>query len=93
MYVYEPAILKQGHTGHVILIVAQATVGVVILAAVLQRYFFGRLQPWQAVMLFAAALLLIYPDWRLTLAGLASTVVVLARQATRPAVPVLSAGK
>ncbi|MSU89118.1 TRAP transporter fused permease subunit [Rhodobacteraceae bacterium 2CG4] len=93
MFVYEPAILMQGDTVRVIVVVLQATLGVILLAAALQRYFFGRLRIWQAMITFAAALLLIYPDWRLTLAGLACAGLVLARQATRPAAPALSTGE
>lgn len=64
-----------------------------LLATALQRYFFGRLHPWQALTLLAVALLPIYPDLRLTLAGLASTVVVLGRQATCPPAQVFWARK
>lgn len=69
MFVYEPAILMQGTPIHVILVIAQATVGVIMLAAALQRYFFGNLPALHSVMLFVGALCLIYPDWRLTVAG------------------------
>jgi len=71
MFVYEPAILMQGSVLHITLVLLQATIGVIILAAALQRYFFGRLPSWLSVILFIGSLLLIYPDWRFTAAGLA----------------------
>jgi TRAP transporter 4TM/12TM fusion protein len=71
MFVYEPAILMQGNTVHIALVIAQATIGVIILAASLQRYFFGALPGWLSFVLFIGSLLLIYPDPRLTAAGLA----------------------
>jgi len=71
MFVYEPAILMQGSVLHITLVLLQATIGVIILAAALQRYFFGRLPSWLSVILFIGSLLLIYPDWRYTAAGLA----------------------
>ncbi len=60
----------QGSVIHITLVLAQATVGVIILAAALQRYFFGKLPNWLSFVLFIGSLLLIYPDWRLTAAGL-----------------------
>jgi TRAP transporter 4TM/12TM fusion protein len=70
MFVYEPGILMQGTPLHITLVLLQATIGVIILAAALQRYFFGKMTIWMSVLLFAAALLLIYPDLRLTATGL-----------------------
>jgi len=70
MFVYEPGILMQGTPLNITLVILQATIGVITLAAALQRYFFGQLPIWMSVLLFAAALLLIYPDLRLTATGL-----------------------
>lgn len=71
MFVYEPAILMQGDPMRVVIVVLQATIGVILLAAALQRYFFGALPAWLSILLFVASLCLIYPDWRVTLVGLA----------------------
>lgn len=46
MFVYEPAILMQGDPMRVVIVVLQATIGVILLAAALQRYFFGALPAW-----------------------------------------------
>ncbi len=40
-----------------------------LLAAALQRYFFGNLSALHSIVLFAGSLCLIYPDWRSTAAG------------------------
>ncbi|EPX77960.1 TRAP-type uncharacterized transport system, fused permease component [Salipiger mucosus DSM 16094] len=84
MFVYEPTILMQGEAHRIVLVLLQATVGVIFLAAALQRYFFGRLNAWQAPALLAAALFLIYPDWRMTLTGFVIAAVVLAGQYFKP---------
>lgn len=83
MFVYEPAILMQGTPLHITLVIAQAAVGVILLAAALQRYFFGKLTAMFSIPLFAASLLLIYPDLRLTAAGLTIAGVVFALQKIR----------
>jgi len=80
MFVYEPGILMQGSVMHITLVIAQATVGVIILAAALQRYFFGNLPVWLSIVLFIGSLCLIYPDWRLTAVGFITAGGVLALQ-------------
>jgi TRAP transporter 4TM/12TM fusion protein len=83
MFVYEPAILMQGDTLYIILVIGQATVGVIILAAALQGYFFGKLPVWLSILLFIGSLLLIYPDWWLTAAGFIIAGGILALQKAR----------
>jgi TRAP transporter 4TM/12TM fusion protein len=85
MFVYEPTILMQGEPARIVVVLLQATLGVVILAAALQRYLLGKLNVWQAPLLFASALCFIYPDWRVTLAGLIGLGVVVAAQLLMPA--------
>lgn len=80
MFVYEPAILMQGDWVHIAIVITQATIGVILLAAALQRYFFGRMDLITSAVLFAASLCLIYPDYRITLVGLAIAGGVLALQ-------------
>lgn len=88
MFVYEPAILLQGDFLTVTIVILQATIGVILLAASLQRYFFGPLNALLSLGLFAASLCLIYPDWRITFVGLAVSGAILALQkAKNPAVP------
>ena len=83
MFVYEPAILMQGDWVHIAIVITQATIGVILLAAALQRYFFGRMDLITSAVLFAASLCLIYPDYRITLVGLAIAGGVLALQKVR----------
>jgi TRAP transporter 4TM/12TM fusion protein len=83
MFVYEPAILMQGDWVHIAIVITQATIGVILLAAALQRYFFGRMDLITSAVLFAASLCLIYPDYRITLVGLAIAGSVLALQKIR----------
>lgn len=83
MFVYEPAILMQGDWIHVTIVILQATIGVILLAAALQRYFFGRLNGWLSTALFIASLCLIYPDWRITVVGLAISGAILGLQKAR----------
>ncbi|WP_370301092.1 TRAP transporter permease [Pseudooceanicola sp.] len=83
MFVYEPAILMQGSAMQVTLVLLQATIGVILLAAALQRYYFGRLSSALSVVLFGASLLLIYPDLRLTASGLVIAAIILAFQVAR----------
>ena len=93
MFVYEPAILLQGDWFHIFMVIAQATLGVVLLAAALQRYFFGRLRPLQAMILFAGSLCFIYPDWRVTLAGLTCAGVIWFTQTLRQSKPLTQPGE
>ncbi len=83
MFVYEPAIPMQGNWVNVAIVIAQATIGVILLAAALQRYFFGRMQAWKAALLFAASICLIYPDLRVTLLGLGIAGAIFAMQRLR----------
>ncbi|KKK65317.1 hypothetical protein LCGC14_2975360 [marine sediment metagenome] len=83
MFVYEPAILMQGDILRIAIVITQATIGVILLAAALQRYFFGRLTNLLSAVLFVASLCLIYPDWRVTLLGLAIAGGILALQKAR----------
>ena len=83
MFVYEPAILMQGSVTQITLVLLQATIGVILLAAALQRYYFGRLSNVLSVVLCGASLLLIYPDLRLTASGLVIAGVILVFQKAR----------
>ncbi|WP_148255145.1 TRAP transporter permease [Aidingimonas lacisalsi] len=69
MFVYEPTILLQGEPLRIALVLTQATIGVIVLAAALQRYMFAPLRRWQQFLLFGTAISFIYPDWRVTLGG------------------------
>ena len=71
LFVYEPAILLQGDALTVTLALAQAVLGVVVLAAALHGYLFVPLRTWHKALLLIATVGLIYPDWRASLPALA----------------------
>lgn len=88
MFVYAPSILMVGDPIRIAIIIAQATIGVILLAAALQRYFFGKMSKGMSLVLFFGSLCLIYPDWRMTLLGLGIGAGIMALQKARnPNVP------
>ena len=70
LFVYEPAILLQGDALTVSLALAQAVLGVIVLAAALHGYLFAPLRTWHKALLLIATVGLIYPDWRASLPAL-----------------------
>ncbi|HEX7053688.1 MAG TPA: TRAP transporter permease [Burkholderiales bacterium] len=99
MFVYEPTLLLvvtdwASQWPSVLLAVATASVGAVCLAASLMGWLFTRAQPWQRVLLFAAALLLIKPGLYTDLVGLALLGIVAGVQlAVRRRAPAASVAK
>jgi TRAP transporter 4TM/12TM fusion protein len=61
MFVYQPALLLIGSTGEIVIAVASATAGSLLLAASLHGYLFRTMPMWERVALFVAALSLIKP--------------------------------
>ncbi len=81
MFVFAPALLLIGEPLQVALAVATSVVGVVCLAASLHEHFFlGSARPWERVLLFVAALVLIKPGWATDLLGLGLIMLTLASQ-------------
>ena len=80
MFVYEPAILMMGDWQVVAYRFITSTIGTILLAASLQGYLIRSATMWQRVVLFAAALLLIKPDWITDVIGVVLLAVVLAWQ-------------
>jgi TRAP transporter 4TM/12TM fusion protein len=88
MFVYAPSILMVGDPIRIAIVIAQAAIGVILLAAALQRYFFGKMSMGMSLILFFGSLCLIYPDWRMTLLGLGIGAGIMALQKARnPNVP------
>ena len=87
LFVYEPAILLQGDPFYVALVVAQAVVGVIVLASALHGYLLTALTRWQKGLLLLATLGLIYPDWRASVPALAIVAFVVVRQHVARPVP------
>lgn len=77
LFVYEPAILLRGDPFHVAFAVAQAMLGVVILAAALHGYLLAPLRSGHKGLLLLATIGLIYPDWRASVPALAAVLLVM----------------
>ena len=86
LFVYEPAILLQGDPFYAAFVIAQAVLGVIVLASALHGYLLTELTRWQKVILLLATVGLIYPDWRASLPACALVALVIVRQ--RSAKPV-----
>jgi TRAP-type uncharacterized transport system fused permease subunit len=81
MFVFAPALLLIGEPLQVALAVATSVIGVVCLAGSLHEHFFlGTARPWERVLLFVAALVLIKPGWATDLLGLGLIMLTLASQ-------------
>jgi len=81
MFVFAPSLLLIGNPAEVALATVTATIGVMCLAGSLHQYFFlGPARPWERLMLFVAALVLIKPGWQTDLAGLVLIALTLASQ-------------
>lgn len=80
MFAYEPALLMRGDALSILLTLATALIGVLALAGGMAGRFLSRNAWWEGVVLVAAALMTIHPDYMLDLAGLAVIAAVCLRQ-------------
>jgi TRAP transporter 4TM/12TM fusion protein len=83
VFVFSPALLlvAKGFTVYDFVVTfAGCTLGIVVLAAALSRFFLAPMQRWEQLLCVAAALLLIAPGLTVSLIGLALVVPVLLRQ-------------
>jgi TRAP-type uncharacterized transport system fused permease subunit len=85
MFVYQPAILMIGTWPEIIGATVTATVGCLILAAGLHGYFVRRCYLWESVVLVAAAIGLIDPNWLTDAAGALAVIAIAALQHFTPA--------
>ena len=76
-FVYNDGLLLQGDLEHIVLAVATAMVGAVLVAASVRGYLFRILNPFQRLAVFASGLLFIGPGIIMPLAGLATVGVAL----------------
>jgi TRAP-type uncharacterized transport system fused permease subunit len=83
MFVYSPALIMDGPWFSVALAVVTATVGVAFLTAALTGYLLVPCQPYERMLLFAGALVLIKPGWISDLVGLAVALIALRSQLAR----------
>lgn len=71
MFVYNGALLLEGHWYELLLVVCTSILGVFALAVAIEGWLRRRLPWWCRVAAFLAALLLIVPGWATDLGGLA----------------------
>lgn len=83
MFVYGPELLMVGSWPDIILAVISSTIGVYLLAAAVQGYFFRKAMLWERAVLFASALLLIKPGILTDIMGLAGALLILGVQVMR----------
>ncbi|HEX2114068.1 MAG TPA: TRAP transporter permease [Alphaproteobacteria bacterium] len=76
MFVYQPAVLMIGTWPEIIEATFTATVGCLILAAGLHGYFLRRCLLWERIVLVAAAIGLIDPNWYTDVAGAAAVITI-----------------
>jgi TRAP-type uncharacterized transport system fused permease subunit len=70
MFFYSPAMLMEGSWFQILRVGATATLGIVLLAGMVQAWFFGPVKVWQRVVMLIGALFLIYGGIYTDLAGL-----------------------
>jgi TRAP-type uncharacterized transport system fused permease subunit len=88
-FLFEPALILQGPLYLTALWLPFSVIAIMLIAAASEGILwgFGLLRPWARVVLFAAALLIGFPEWRSTVAGgiIAALVVALGSLARLPA--------
>jgi TRAP transporter 4TM/12TM fusion protein len=79
-FLFEPALILQGPLYLTALWLPFSVVAIIVIAAASEGrlWGFGLLRPWARVVLFAAALLIGFPEWRSTVAGVAIAALVIA---------------
>ena len=77
-FVLEPRLLGMGDIGETVGVFAMAVVGVLSLACVLQGYAFGKLTTLSRIFIGIAALVVLMPDLKFKLIGIAAILAVLA---------------
>nr|WP_163501212.1 TRAP transporter permease [Halomonas socia] len=70
MFFYSPAILMEGSGLQILRVAVTATIGVVMLAAAVQAWYFGAVKVWQRLLLLGGAICMIYGGIYTDIAGL-----------------------
>ncbi|MFG6139241.1 TRAP transporter permease [Halomonas sp. B23F22_10] len=71
MFFYSPAMLMEGSWLQILRVGVTATLGIVLLSATVQSWFFGPVKPWQRLVMLVGALCMIYGGIVTDVAGLA----------------------
>ena len=70
MFFYSPAMLMEGTPMQIVRVAITASIGIFMLSATVQAWFFGSIQAWQRLVLMIGALFLIYGGIVTDIAGL-----------------------
>jgi len=71
MFFYSPAMLMEGSAMQILRVAVTATLGIILLAGMVQAWFFGPVKTWQRVVMLIGALFMIYGGIYSDIAGLA----------------------
>ncbi|MFM9272035.1 TRAP transporter permease [Halomonas elongata] len=83
MFFYSPAMLMEGSWMQILRVGATATLGIVLLSATVQAWFFGPVKAWQRIVMLIGALCMIYGGLMTDVAGLAIGIVLFLLQRGR----------
>ena len=83
MFFYSPAMLMEGSWMQILRVGVTATLGIVLLAATVQAWFFGPVKAWQRLMMLIGAVCMIYGGIYSDVAGLAIGALMLLMQRGR----------
>ncbi|GHC39159.1 TRAP transporter permease [Aidingimonas halophila] len=87
MFFYSPAMLMEGSWLQILRVACTAILGIVLLAAAVQAWFFGPAKPWMRLVMLVGAIFMIYGGIYTDLAGLAIGAILLVLQ-RRPSSPI-----
>ncbi|MCL5424293.1 MAG: TRAP transporter large permease subunit, partial [Gammaproteobacteria bacterium] len=80
MFFYSPAMLMEGSAMQIARVAITASLGIILLAGVVQAWFFGPVKAWQRVIMLVGAMFMIYGGIYTDIAGLAIGVVIFLMQ-------------
>ncbi|MDR5861276.1 TRAP transporter fused permease subunit [Halomonas eurihalina] len=83
MFFYSPAMLLEGSWMQILRVGVTATLGIVLLSATVQAWFFGPVKAWQRIVMLIGALCMIYGGLMTDVAGLAIGIVLFLLQRGR----------
>ena len=80
MFFYSPAMLMEGSAMQIARVAITASLGIILLAGVVQAWFFGPVKTWQRVIMVVGAMFMIYGGIYTDIAGLAIGVTIFLMQ-------------
>ncbi|HDZ46607.1 hypothetical protein LCGC14_0453630 [marine sediment metagenome] len=80
MFFYSPAMLMEGSAMQIARVAITASLGIILLAGVVQAWFFGPVKAWQRVIMLVGAMFMIYGGIYTDIAGLAIGVAIFLMQ-------------